>query len=123
MAAMDDVSDARGFLAAGDSAKALRLGWSAAQDALRRGDAEALRSIAELADAIEPTGSPRQAEEARRLASYCRHSASGAAGDVESHDLLSRLLRMVRPRPHCVHCSAPLAGRGRYCSNCGQPQP
>lgn len=118
----DEITDARAFLAAGDSGKALRLGWSAAQDALLRSDAEDLRAIAELADAIEAASSSRHAEEAHRLASYCRHSASGAAGEVESHDLLSRLGRMVRPRARCVHCSAPMSGNGRFCSNCGQPR-
>lgn len=122
MTATDDLSDAWGFLASGNAAKALRHGWLAAQDALRQGDTAALESIAELADAVAVNSPERHGEEARRLGAYCRHSASGVAGDVESHDLLSRLYRMVRPRRSCTHCSAPLSGSGRFCSNCGQPQ-
>ena len=122
MGRTDDLADAWAFLAAGNPSKAVRLGWSAAQVALTQGDAPALEAVAELADAVEASGAVQQSEEARRLAAYCRAAASGAAGDVESHALLSRLYRLVRPRRTCRHCSAPISGSGRFCSNCGQPQ-
>ena len=122
MARSDELGDAWACLANGNAGKALRLGWSAAQGALTQGDSTTLTSVAELADAIASDGPDHLAEEARRLAAYCRASVSGAAGEVESHALLSRLARMIRPRRTCTHCSAPVSGTGRFCSNCGQPQ-
>jgi hypothetical protein len=119
MTAEGDLARAREHLRSGDGRRAVDAGWRAANAALLKGDAEVLRGVIEVADAValEPAG--RAGRRAEQLATYCRLSLDGANDVVESHSILARISRMRRPRRTCPDCAEQIAAEARVCRFCG----
>ena len=119
MSASDEVRKATDYLANGHPRRALSVAWRAADTSLREGDAEALRAIMAICEALHEDPDKRVASDARQLSSYCRHTLDGAGGGVESHTIIARISRMREPKRVCPDCAEKVLRRARVCRFCG----
>lgn len=98
----------------GNTAKAVRLGWDAANDALTERDAVTLAGVEELARELVPVE-----KTATSLAEYCAGVLAGGPDEVRAATVLDKYLRKDPPRRPCPQCGESIAREARLCRFCG----
>jgi len=98
----------------GNTAKAVRLGWDAANDALTERDAVTLCGVEELARELAPAE-----KAAASLAEYCASVLAGGPDGVRAGTVLDKYLRRDPPRRPCPRCGESIAQEARLCRFCG----
>lgn len=114
MTAAARLAKARAQADRGNAAKAVRLGWDAANDALTERDAVTLAGVEDLARQLATFE-----KAAVSLAEYCAGVLAGGADEVRAATVLDKYLRKDPPRRPCPQCGESIAREARVCRFCG----
>lgn len=97
----------------GNAAKAVRLGWDAANAALTERDAQTLGGVESLARELAATE-----PSATSLATYCASVLAGGPDEVRAATVLDKYLRREPKRRPCPRCGESIAREARVCRFC-----
>ena len=111
----------RAALAERKVGKALRTAWDAANDAVRRDDAETLADILELSSLLTQEATGREQRQARMLHEYVFHCLEDVRSGVRRVSIVDQLFgrRSSAATKRCPDCAERIQAAARACRFCG----